>query len=247
MALMTSKTFEFTGKKLFLCDMRPGFSEDGVECALPNGNYELSIEPSQNSDMRGFSLVLPGETPDGHKDTGVFSIDMARVGILDCKAFLELFEGDWEELFDWSDIASDSKKSKWGGFLRHKESGLEAFFVNIGSDCECIVQSLRSGKKTVGVRVIPKPPIERSTEKPAFRSWTQLEIKCSGIADPWSFCDDRDYEPKIEDVLKDVVLEVSVDVEGPYLDTRSIDPDAAIFDISATFQGYCEYQSIPRE
>jgi hypothetical protein len=234
------KTFEVTGKKLFLCDMRPGFSEDGVECALPNGNYELSIEPSQSGKIRGFSLVLAGETPDGHLNKGTFSIDMARVGILDRKTFLEFFDGSWEALFDWSESASDSKNSDWGGFLHHEKAGLEAFYVNIGSDCECVVQSLRSGTKTVGVRVIPKPSTAHSTDEPVSRQWTQLEVKCSGITDPWNFCDDWDYEPEIEGVLEDVVLEVSsVDEDDSltFLDTKSIDPDAAISTYRRRFKG----------
>jgi hypothetical protein len=234
------KIFEFTGKKLFLCDMRPGFSEDGVECILPNGNYELSIEPSQSGSLRKFSLVLAGETPDGHIDKGDFSIDMARVGILNREAFLEFFDGNWEALFDWSDGASDGKKSDWGAFLYHKEAGLEALYVDIGSDCECAVQSLRSGDKTVGVRVIPQPPTKRPTKKSESRQWTQLEVKCSGIAEPWNFCDDWDYKPEIESILEDVVSEVSSVDEGEsltFLDTESIDPDAAISTYQRRFKG----------
>ena len=233
------KTFELTGKKLFLCDMRPGFSEDGVECPLPSGKYELSIEPSENGKTRGFSLVLAGEIPDGNSNAGAFTIDMARVGALDRKAFLDLFEGDWETLFDWSDSASDNKGADWGGLLKHKESGLEAFYVNIGSDCECAVQSLQSGKKTVGVRVIPKPlPVRaRLTEGQVQGHWTQLEVHCNGIDDPWNFCDDRDFEPEIEGVLEEVISEVSFVDEGAFLDTESIDPDTAISTYRPRFKG----------
>lgn len=238
--MAVGKTFEFTGKKLFLCDMRPGFSEDGVECTLPKGNYKLSIEPSPDNEMRGFSLVLAGETPDGHTDNGALSIDMARVGVLDRKAFLEFFDGDPEALFDWSDSTSDGKNSDWGGFLRHKKSGLEALYVNAGSDCECAVQLLRSGKKTVGVRVIPQPPAERPAKKSGSRQWTQLEVKCSGIAEPWNFCDDWDYDPEFEDVLDNVVSEVSSVDEGDsltFLDLEDLDPDAAIATYQKNFKG----------
>ncbi len=235
--MTAQKKFNFTGEKLFLCDMRPGFSEDGVECALPNGNYELCIEPSQNDKIRGFSLVLAGETPDGHLNSGAFSIDMARVGILDRKAFLELFDGSWEALFDWSENASENKCSDWGDFLYHKKSGLEALYVNIGSDCECVVQSLLSGTKTVGVRIIPKAPAVLSADGQVPGHWTQLEVKCNGIADPWNFCDDRDYEPEIEDILENVISEVSFVDEGPFLDTENIDPDAAISTYRQRFKG----------
>ena len=232
------KTFEFTGKKLFFCDMRPGFSEDGLECTLPDGSYELSIEPSENGKMRGFSLVLAGETPDEHLNEGSFLIDMARVGILDRKAFLGSFNNSWEALFDWSENASsEEKKSDWGEFLRHKESGLKAFYVNIGSDCECAVQSLRSGTKTVGVRIIPKPPTVVSADGQVPGQWTQLEVTCSGIKDPWSFCDDRDYEPEIEDILENVISEVSFVDDGTFLDTESIDPDTTISTYRPHFKG----------
>lgn len=230
-------TFEFTGKKLFLCDMRPGFSEDGVECALPGGSYELFIEPSENGKMNGFSLILANETPDGHQSEGSFSIDMARVGILDRKAFLEFFNNSWEALFDWSENASEEKKSDWGGFLHHKESRLKAFYVNIGSDCECIVQSLRTGTKTVGVRIIPKSSTVLSADGQVPGHWTRLEVQCNGIEDPWDFCDDRDYEPEIEDVLENVISEVSFVDEGPFLDTESIDPGTAISKYRKDFQG----------
>jgi len=232
------KTFEFTGKKLFLCDMRPGFSEDGIECSLPNGTFELSIEPSQNNGMRGFSLVLKGETADGHSNKGVFSVDMARVGILDRNAFLKFFDDNRETLFDWSESASDSsKKSDWGSFLLHKKSGLEALYVDIGSDCECAVQSLLSGKKAVGIRVIPQPPTKHPVKKDEVRQWIQLEVKCSGIADPWGFSDDWDYEPEINSILEDVIFEVSSVDEGPFLDTKDTDPDAAISKYRPSFKG----------
>ena len=235
--MAVGKTFEFTGKKLFLCDMRPGFSEDGVECILPKGNYELAMEASQNGETQGFSLVLAGETPDEHASLGFLSIDMARIGICDRKAFLELFDDDPEALFDWSDSASDSTVSDWGGFLHHKESGLEALYVNIGSDCRCAIQSLRSGKKTVGVRVIPQPSVERPADKRASRQWTWVEVECSGIADPWAFSDDWDYEPEIEDVLDNVISEVSTTDEGAFLDTNEIDPDTGISTYRKRFKG----------
>lgn len=238
--MAAGNTFEFTGKKLFLCDMRPGFSEDGVECTLPKGTYRLSIESSQSNGMRGFSLVLAGEKHDGHIDEGTFSIDMARVGVLDRKAFLDFFDGDSEALFDWSENASDNKTSDWGGFLHHKKPGLKALYVDIGSDCVCSVQSLRSGKRTVGVRVIPQPSTERPSKKGGSRQWTQLEVNCSGIAEPWNFCDDWDYEPDIEDVLDNVVSEVSTVDEGDsltFLDLENMDPDAAIATYQKRFKG----------
>ena len=241
---MTSqKTFEFAGNKLFLCDMRPGFSEDGVECSLPCGIYELSIETLEDGKTHGFSLVLAGETPDGQANVGAFSIDMARVGAFDRKAFLDLFNGDWETLFDWSDTASNNKEPNWGGFLHHKQSGLKAFFINIGTDCECAVQSLQSGKKTVGIRVIPKllPTRANLTDGEVQGHWTQLEVECSGIDDPWNFCDDRDFDPEIEDILENVISEVSFVDEGEFLDTEDIDPDAAISTYRPRFTGVASF------
>jgi len=125
----------------------------------------------------------------------------------------------------------------WGDFLHHKESGLKAFYVNIGSDCECAVQSLRSGTKIVGVRIIPKPSTVLSADGQVPGQWTQLEVTCSGIADPWNFCDDRDYEPEIEDILENVISEVSFVDDGTFLDTESIDPDATISTYRPHFKG----------
>jgi hypothetical protein len=220
--------------------MRPGFSEDGIACALPKGDYELSIEPVQHGKMRGFSLVLVGETPTGEQTKGTFSIDMARVGVLERSAFLTQFDGDGEALFDWSESATDSKSSNWGGFIRHKKSGLEALYVNIGSDCQCAVRLLRSGKRTVGLRVVPQPPPERSGEERGSRYWTWVTVKCSGLANTWDFCDDRDYEPELEEVLDNVVFEVSLVDEGEsltFLGTKTINPDVPIADYRRRFRG----------
>jgi len=219
--------------------MRPGFSEDGVECPLPSGTYELFLENSENGG-RGFSLLLEDETCDNSVDHGVVSLDMARMGILDREVFLELFDGHWESLYDWSESASDNQKSEWGGFLRHKDSGLEAFFVNIGTDGECAIQLLRSGKKTVGLRVTPPPPIEKLSLSDKLRQWTQVEVQCNGIAEPWGFCDDWNFEPEVEEILENVIMEVSSVDEGDslkFLDTEDIDPDTSIADYQPSFKG----------
>jgi hypothetical protein len=208
--------FKLTGKDLFLCDMRPGFSEDGLTCTLPKGDYELTIEPTANAKLRGFSLILAGATPTSEQTKGTVSLDMARLGVLDRRAFLAHFGGDAEALFDWSADATDSKSkaSTWGDVIRHKKSGLEALYINIGSDCQCSVRLLRSGKKTVGLRVVPQPPPERSAETPGSRYWTWVTIKCNGLGDTWDFCDDRDYEPELEDVLDNVIFEVCSDEDS---------------------------------
>ena len=203
------KVFTFRGKKLFVCDMRPGFSEDGVECTLPEGEFELAIEPTQDGKLRGFSLVLSGQSPDAERANGKLSTDMARVGVLDRQAFLRLFDGDGEALFDWSADASGKNENKWGGFLKHQKSGLEAFFVNTLADGECLVQLLRSSSRPVGIRVLPKGPSERAAEQLGSRHWTWVELKCQGIGDPWSFCDDRDFDPDFDLTLEHALFEVS--------------------------------------
>jgi len=233
------KTYEFSGQTLFLCDMRPGFSEDGIECTLPAGSYELTLETTE-SGGRGFILLLAGEIYDGQAEHAVVPLDMARIGVLDRKAFLKIFSGDWETLYDWSESAADTQKSEWGGFLRHKDSGLSAFFVNTGMDGECAVQLLRLGKKTVGVRAIPQPPVEKPSKSGKLRQWTQVEVRCSGIADPWGFCDDWNFQPEVEEILENVVLEVSSVDEGDslkFLDSDDIDPDTAIANYQPGFKG----------
>ena len=50
---------------LFVCDMRPGFTADGVNCALPPGRYRVQLDPlTDQSPGRGFRLVLEGAEPD---------------------------------------------------------------------------------------------------------------------------------------------------------------------------------------
>jgi hypothetical protein len=220
-----------------LCDMRPGFSEDGVVCALPKGNYKLSIEPTQDRKMHGFSLVLVGENATSERNQGTFSLDMARVGVFERKPFLALFDGDSEALSDWTERAADKKSSAWGGFIHHKKSGLQALYVNIGSDCRCLVQLLRAGKRVVGVRVIPTTTSERSPDQPGSRHWTWVELKCEGISKPLSFCDDRDYDPDFDLLLDNVRFEVSSIDENGCLEPDTIDPDIPVSRYRRRYKG----------
>jgi len=230
------KYFKVTSGEVFLCDMRPGFSEDGLACALSKGNYRLTIEPTQDGTMRGFSFVLVGESLTGERKQGTFSVDMARVGIYERKPFLAQFAGDGEALFDWSAAIADGSGSAWGGFLRHKKSGLEAVYVNLGSDCHCLVHSLRSGKRVVGVRVIPKAP-NRSPDQPGSRYWTWVELKCEGIGTPLSFCDDRDFAPDFDLLLDNVRFEVSSIDENGCLEPKTIDLDTSVSSYRRRYEG----------
>lgn len=233
------KHLKFTGKKLFLCDMRPGFSEDGVEVSLPKGDYTVLLEPSPKGRLVGFSLLLVGKVPDSDVAKGKFSIDMARVGVFDRNAFTKLFGGDQEALSEWSEEASDHAKAKWGGFLKHKKGGLEALFVDIGSDCECAVRLLRSRSNTVGVRVVPQLPEERPICELGSRHWTEVEVKCQGIKEAWSFVDDRDFDPEFDQILDNVIFETSyIDEDSQtFLKSADIDPDTPISKHRKRFTG----------
>lgn len=215
--------------------MRPGFSEDGIACALPKGNYQLSLEPTQDSKLRGFSLILAGEIPDTERDNGTFSTDMACVGVLDRQTFLKHFAGNGEALFDWSADALGKKESQWGGFLKHKQSGLEAFYVKTGADGRCAVQLLCLHSCPVGIRVIPNVSPERPTDQRGSRHWTWVELKCEGIGEPWSFCDDRDFEPDFDQTLEDVLSEVNCLCSGD--SDSKVGPDVPISRCSRRYKG----------
>ena len=235
-----NKHFKVTGESLFLCDMRPGFSEDGVEVALPKGDYQLVLEPAAIGELVGFSLVLIGKIPTSKKAKGTFTLDMARVGIFDRKTLLKFFKGDGEALFEWSENVSDKKTANWGGSLKHGKSGLEALYVNVGSDCKCTVQLLQAKSRTIGVQVIPQQPAEHPDKKLGSRHWTWVEIKCQGIKGKWSFCNDRDYSPEFDEVLDNVTFEVSSIDEGDsleFLDVKDIDADIAISKYRRRFRG----------
>ena len=187
--------------------------------------------------MQGFSLVLVGETVTSEHNQGTFSLDMARVGVFERKPLLAHFDGDGEALFDWSERTTDNKSSAWGGIICHKKSGLEALYVNIGSDCKCLVQLLRSGKRAVGVRVVPKVAPERSSDRLGSRHWTWVELKCGGVGNPLSFCDDRDYDPDFDLLLDNVRFEVSSIDENGCLDPKTIDLDTSVSHYGRRYKG----------
>lgn len=236
-------TFYSGGDELLFCDMRPGFSQDGVKCVLPTGSYQVLIDAEDADGRRGFRLHLPGVDPDGASDVGTLLLDMARVGVFDRQAFLKAFDDDWESLFEWSDSEAIHRPGEAHALLRHEESGLTGLCVEIGADCECLVQILSSGSKTVGVRVAPRRSPEQSSVPRTEKCCTWVEIKCRGIGEPWAFCDDWDYEPEIDDALDEIVSEVSFGDAGDSLDfgdDEGVDPDAPISTYRRRFGGVAQ-------
>jgi hypothetical protein len=105
----------------------------------------------------------------------------------------------------------------------------------VGADCKCAVQLLRSRSRTVGVRVIPEASPERTTDERGSRHWTWVELKCQGVGDPWSFCDDRDYAPDPDLLLDNILFEVGClcsDSGG-----AKVDPDKAISRCTPRYRG----------
>jgi hypothetical protein len=238
-----SQLFHFAGGRLFLSDMRPGFSEDGVSITLPAGNYRLTVSPSTGAKFAAFSLVLDGASPDKDAKAGSLSLDMARVGLLDRKAFLRAFAGDAEELFEWSAEVAEGQKRQWSGHIRHKPSGLEALFINVSTDGVCAVYRLRQGAEVVGVRVVPmatvpaKPPPTKEPGKQIF-----AEVKWRGDSYPWSFSI-AEQGLTFAEFLEEVLSEIGVsEREGECLLAEEIDPDAPIVAFRRRYQGIARIQ-----
>lgn len=229
--------FHFEGGKLFFCDMRPGFTEDGLAISLPRGDYCLSLGSSA-AGLTGFTLLLDGATSDTHRMRGSLEIDMARVGVFDRAAFKRIFARDAEALFEWSADASQRSSPAWGGFLRHPASGYSALYVNIGSDCTCSVEVLLSGARPVGVRVTPNESAAQPPAAAEAHTWTTVEVKCRGIGSAWQFGERDDRPPKFDYVLEEILDEVSaIEIGDTIPDPETIDPDAPITRYQPRFDG----------
>lgn len=189
---------------LWVCDMRPGISQDGISVNLSAGIYRCEAARAEETGLSTISYIRECVSPTSEERIGELSLDMARLGVVELRPLLAKHRGDWEALADWSDEASGAREKEWGG---HLEAGkLHAVFFSIGSDCTVEVLRLRRGRRTVGMRIRPKERLDTAA-KP--QRWTWVEVKLRGIGDPWSFCDDWAFTPDDELIFDNIDLELS--------------------------------------
>jgi hypothetical protein len=229
--------FEINSGSVFLCDMRPGFTEDGVECALPSGKYGVALADSAENGGRGFSLVLDGESPDGRVSAGSVDVDGARIGIFNRKAFLDHFGGDFEDLFEWSD---GEASPPMGGIVEispEDNTLLKALVVDVQCDSRYQIEYLKSGAEKVGLAVTPIRP-EITPGK--ARRFTRVDVKFIGIGEPWYYMDDWDYEPALEDVIESLILDQVLYcelVKGRHIKSEDVSPGAPLRQYVSKFRG----------
>jgi hypothetical protein len=201
---MKTLQFKLSGEQLWICDMRPGISQDGVRVKLPPGDYQCEVTPSEGTGLTTVSYVRKGARPTSERHVGGVSLDMARVGVVELKPLLAQHGGDWEALADWSDEMADRGEKRWGGVLM---SALHhAAFFRIGSDCTLDVFRLKQDGRDVGVALRPQARHVADTKS---QRWTWVEVKLRGIGEPWSYCDDWAFFPDNELVLFDIEFELS--------------------------------------
>ena len=162
-------------------------------------------------------------------------VDMAQIGIFDRQAFLQHFEGDFGELFEWSSFEVDATDGAVE-IAPDDASHLRALVVIVNRDGVYRVETLLEQSKTVGLAITPLPP-RASDDKP--RRWTRVDVKFVGIGDPWYYLDDWDYPHALEDVLDSLATDVSIEAsmnnnESSYDDAA---PDAAVRDYLPNFRG----------
>lgn len=229
-----NEKFELHEDSIFVCDMRPGFTEDGVACELPNGNYYLSNAPTKDQGLNSFSLQLENTSVDDENDIAIIGVEMARVGIYKRRILADVFNSDTEALFDWSDSKCDKKSNLWGGYIGGN-SNPDGLYINIDSDCDCSIKYLLSNGSKVGIKVVP---LSSQTVHAVDRSWTRVEISL-GISE-LSFIDDRDYELEFKDVLEDVLTELCTIDEGAsliFVDEDSVNVEDEIIRFRPNYKG----------
>ncbi|MGC4074879.1 MAG: hypothetical protein QM760_20750 [Nibricoccus sp.] len=150
-----------------------------------------------DSKLASVEYVAVGRKPSRETKLGRFSIDMARVGVVELAPLLASHDGDREQLSEWSAEAADERPTSWGGRL--KSGAPHAVFFDIGGDCEVDVFRIFDGREVIGFRLCPGAPKKVEAR---FQKWTWVEVKMRGMGDPWSFCDDWNYEPD-DDLIYD--------------------------------------------
>jgi len=192
------------GTDLWVCDMRPGISQDGIKVKIPAGDYRCETSRSEATGLVTITYVQRNDAPTSERLIGEFSIDMARVGVIELKPLLAKHEDDWGKLADWSDESADKNEKEWGGRLRSGSN--HAMFFSIGGDCTVEVYGLSVGRRDIGLVIRPKQPPTKPA-KPC--RWTWVYVKLRGIGDAWKFCDDWDFAPDDEFIFDDIDRELS--------------------------------------
>lgn len=222
-------TFDNRSESVFVCDMRPGFTEDGVDCELPKGRYLLALDKPTESG-RGFRLVLEGQTPDGSRVAGSVPVDMARVGVFDRQAFLAHFDGNFEDLFEWSAFAVDTTLAA-AEIALDENPALNALIVSVQNDGTYRIEYLVSGSETVGLALTPESA-EATDKKP--RCWTRVDVKFIGIGEPYYYSNDWDFPCSAEDVLESLEIDAAIEADIRSDDVR---PSAALRQYMPKFNG----------
>ncbi len=229
---MKENLFNINSDPLFICDMRPGFSEDGAELSLPRGKYALTT--IEIGDLQGFELLLDGKHADREEEFSELSLDGACVGVFDKNGFFKHFKHDFESIYEWSSDLFEPKQN-WKN-ISHEKAGL-AFFVQTFADCNCVLIKLYSNSTVVGFKALP---IEPQTNREKKRSWTWISFKCEGLDQEFNICHDRDYVNEIDDVIDDVLSDlctVETDSGLDFLDEDDIKLDDPINSYRSDFGG----------
>ena len=237
--------FDNQSDRVFVCDMRPGFTEDGIECVLPRGTYDVILDESTGDGGRGFRMTLDGVSPDGVRDVGSVSVDMAQIGIFDRNTFLEHFNGDFEELYDWSSFAVDTDADGAIKISPDDDPDLNALVVIVEWDGIYRVEQLVSGSRTVGLAVTYAEPegdralvsADSGDEEP--RQWTRVTIKRVGIGDPLLFVDDLSCDAlTLDEVLDDLTLEVELHLENHRVEFDEVKPNVELRHYMPKIRGF---------
>ena len=230
--------FHLRGNSLFVCDMRPGFTEDGVAVQLSPGRYQWSRLDSAGQGIARFQLLRAEAKAETQKVLTELSIDGAMVGGFERGKLLSCFETDFERLYEWSASQVEELSGEGLGVFQH-DSGLDCLWASVGGDGQCKLSSLFSSDESVGfiLEVIPSIP------KVGGRTLTQAWFHWSPIEEAFHFVHDRDFELDPNEVLEDILLDLTVDAEIEAPGTKiTISPDDALKRWKPDFSGVSRIQ-----
>jgi len=223
---MDNLVFEINADRLFVCDMRPGFTQDGIELSIPSGKYVIS--DIKVGALCGFQIALEGTSVESNETIGNISIDGATIGVFDIGRFKSYFEDNFEAIYDWSSNAIENEEVRRD--ISHKHAG-SAFAFRTNGDCEVEVISHLFRGNVVGFSVVPIVPTKNENRGERKRSWTWIEFRCHGMFQEFRFCHDRNYDIEFDDVLDDVLGDLcTVETEDSidFIDEDEIDIDLPI-------------------
>ena len=145
------------GNGLFLTDMRPGPTEDGLKVELEPGNYRVEVQGFvRESDRRcaRFRVYLEGSKPELGQQLGTVATDLATMGFYDPKCFQSLRKQGSEEFFAWGESAFDASKSSHGVLVHDlKRSAILPYVTSGFGDGTYPVYELTQQNRRVGFEV----------------------------------------------------------------------------------------------